>query len=69
MALTDTQIRQAKPREKAYRLSDAKGLYLEVTTAGSKCWRFKYRFAGKEKRLSMGMYPRVTLKDARKPVM
>ena len=66
MALTDTQIRQAKPREKAYRLSDARGLYLEVTTAGSKCWRLKYRFAGKEKRLSMGMYPRVTLKDARK---
>lgn len=66
MALTDTQIRQAKPRDKAYRLSDARGMYLEVTPAGSKCWRLKYRFAGKEKRLSMGMYPRVTLKDARK---
>lgn len=66
MALTDTKIRQAKPKEKAYRLSDARGMYLEVTPAGSKCWRLKYRFAGKEKRLSMGMYPQVSLKDARK---
>lgn len=66
MPLTDIQIRQAKPREKAYRLSDGRGLYLEVTPAGSRCWRLKYRFAGKEKRLAIGMYPRVTLKDARK---
>lgn len=66
MSLTDMQIKQATSREKAYRLSDGKGLYLEVTPAGSKCWRLKYRFAGKEKRLSIGMYPRVTLKEARK---
>lgn len=65
MALTDTQIKQAQPREKAYRMSDARGLYLEVTPTGSKCWRLKYRFDGKEKRLSMGMYPKVTLKAAR----
>jgi len=66
MPLTDTQIKQAKPREKAYRLSDARGLYIEITPAGSKCWRLKYRFSGKEKRLSMGLYPKVTLKAARK---
>lgn len=66
MALTDSGIKQAKPREKAYRLSDAQGLYVEITPAGSKCWRLKYRFAGKEKRLSMGLYPKVSLKQARK---
>jgi len=63
--LTDTAIRKAKPGEKAIRLFDGDGLYLEVSPAGGKWWRLKYRFAGKEKRLSLGVYPDVTLKVAR----
>ena len=66
MALTDTKIKNAQPKEKPYRLSDAKGLYIEVHPNGSKYWRLKYRFMGKEKRLSIGVYPTVTLKQARK---
>lgn len=65
MALTDTQIRRAKPREKAHRLYDGRGLYLEVSPSGGRLWRLKYRIGGKEKRLSLGAYPDVTLKDAR----
>ena len=57
--------RNAKPREKAYKLSDANGLYLQVEPNGSKLWRLKYRFNGKEKRLSFGAYPTVTLVQAR----
>ena len=66
MALTDTKIKQAKPKDKDYKLSDAKGLFLLVTKKGAKYWRFKYRFASKEKLLSIGVYPLVTLKQARK---
>ena len=66
MPLTDTQIRNAKPREKIYKLYDGGGLYLEVSPKGGKWWRIKYRFGGKEKRLSLGVYPDVSLKDARK---
>jgi integrase len=65
MTLTDTKIRQTKPSGKASRLFDERGLYLEISPAGGKWWRLKYRFAGKEKRLSLGVYPAVTLKDAR----
>lgn len=65
MALANTSIRNAKPRAKAYRLFDAGGLYLEVSSAGGKWWRLKYRHAGKEKRISLGVYPAVSLKDAR----
>jgi len=65
MPLTDTAIRSAKPRAKAYKLSDSGGLYLEVRPTGSKWWRWKYRYGGKEKRLSMGVYPDVRLKAAR----
>jgi len=65
MPLTDTQIRKAKPREKPFKLSDERGLYLEVSPAGGKWWRFKYRFDGKEKRLSLGVYPDIELKSAR----
>jgi hypothetical protein len=65
MTLTDTKIRNAKPGEKPMRLFDERGLYLEVSPAGGKWWRLKYRFGGKEKRLSLGVYPDVTLKDAR----
>ncbi|MCZ6656795.1 MAG: integrase arm-type DNA-binding domain-containing protein [Gammaproteobacteria bacterium] len=63
--LTDTAARQAKPKEKPYRLSDEKGLYLEVHPNGSKYWRMKYRYGGKEKRLAFGVYPEVSLKRAR----
>ncbi|MGH8530163.1 MAG: tyrosine-type recombinase/integrase, partial [Nevskiales bacterium] len=65
MSLTDTKIRTARPSEKPYRLFDGGGLYLEVAPSGGKWWRFKYRYARKEKRLSLGVYPAVNLKTAR----
>jgi integrase len=65
MILTDTAARHARPREKAYKLSDGHGLYLQVEPSGSKLWRLKYRFNEKEKRLSFGAYPSVTLARAR----
>ncbi|MGH7239044.1 MAG: tyrosine-type recombinase/integrase [Candidatus Saccharimonadales bacterium] len=65
MSLTDVTIRNAKPKAAMYRLYDARGLYLEVTPKGGKWWRFKYRFAGKEKRLSLGVYPEINLNKAR----
>lgn len=65
MPLTDKQAKTAEAREKTYRLTDEKGLYMEVTTKGQKYWRLKYRFGGKEKRLAIGVYPEVTLKQAR----
>lgn len=63
--LTDTSIKNAKPGEKARKLSDEKGLVLLVNPNGSKWWRFRYRFDGKEKMLGFGVYPEVTLKEAR----
>jgi len=60
MALTDTEVRKAKPSDKPQRLFDGGGLYLEVSPAGGKLWRFKYRFGGKEKRQALGKYPEVT---------
>ncbi len=65
MKLTNTTIRNTKPKEKAYRLFDGNGLYLEIAPSGGKWWRFKYRFNGKEKRISLGTYPEVSLKTAR----
>jgi len=65
MPLTDTAIRSAKPQTKAVKLFDGGGLYVEVNPAGGKWWRWKYRFGGKEKRLSLGVYPDVSLKAAR----
>lgn len=65
MPLTDTAIRNAKPAAKPVRLFDAGGLYLEVAPSGGKWWRLKYRVDGKEKRLSLGVYPEVSLKAAR----
>ncbi|CAB3661033.1 tyrosine-type recombinase/integrase [Paraburkholderia rhynchosiae] len=65
MALTDVGVRSAKPTGKLYRLFDERGMYLEVSATGGKWWRFKYRFQGKEKRLSLGVYPDIGLKDAR----
>ena len=63
--LTDTAIRKAKGRERPYKLSDAAGLYLLVNPKGSKYWRLKYRHVGKEKVLALGVYPQVTLAEAR----
>jgi integrase len=65
MPLTDTTIRNAKAGEKPVRLFDGGGLYLEVSPTGGKWWRLKYRFGGKEKRLSLGVYPEVSLRGAR----
>lgn len=66
MPLTDTAIRNAKPADKPVRLFDGGGLYLEIAPSGGKWWRLKYRFGGKEKRYSLGVYPEVTLASARK---
>ena len=63
--LTDKVIKAAKPREKPYKLSDGRGLYLTVAPQGSRYWRLKFRFDGKEKVLALGVYPSVGLKDAR----
>ncbi|RQZ17753.1 DUF4102 domain-containing protein [Burkholderia sp. Bp9031] len=66
MPLTDTAIKNAKPAAKPTRLFDGGGLYLEISPAGGKWWRLKYRFGGKEKRISLGVYPDVSLQTARK---
>ncbi|VVE77365.1 tyrosine-type recombinase/integrase [Pandoraea sputorum] len=63
--LTDLQVKKAKPTDKPYRLADGKGLYLQVMPNGSKYWRMKYRFDGKEKVASFGIYPETTLAEAR----
>jgi len=65
MQLTDTSIRNAKPRKKVTRQFDERGRYVEISPAGGEWWRFKYKFNGKEKRLSLGTYPSVGLRDAR----
>ncbi len=65
MPLSDTAIRAAKPKDKPYKLYDAGGLFIIVTPAGGKWWRFKYRLGGKEKLLSLGTYPDTGLKEAR----
>ncbi len=65
MALSDTAIRQAKPQSKPQKLSDSGGLFLLLTPAGGKLWRYSYRFEGKQKTLAMGSYPEISLKEAR----
>jgi integrase len=65
MPLTDTAARNAKPAAKTVRMFDRDGLYLEVSPRGGKWWRLKYRYAGKEKRVSLGVYPEVNLRKAR----
>ena len=65
MALTDTAIKNTKPQNKAIKLSDERGLYLLLNPNGSRWWRLDYRFDGKRKTLSMGVYPDVSLKAAR----
>ena len=65
MPLTDAAIKGLRPQEKSYKVVDGNGLYIEVLKTGTKVWRFKYRFGGKEKRLTIGEYPTVSLKSAR----
>ena len=63
--LTDTAVRKVKPGDKAFKVADSGGLFLFVTPSGGKLWRFRYRFHGKEKLLSIGAYGAVSLTDAR----
>lgn len=65
MPLTDVLIRNAKPKQKTYKLYDSLGLYLEVSPTGNKWFRMKYRLYGRENRVSLGVYPETTLKAAR----
>lgn len=66
MPLTDLEIRRAKPAEKTYTKADGNGLSLQIEPNGSKGWRFRYRFEGKAKMLSLGTYPKVSLSEARR---
>jgi integrase len=65
MSLSDAKVRNAKPRPKSYKIADGEGLFLVIMPSGSKYWRLKYFFAGKEKLLALGVYPEVGLADAR----
>ena len=65
MPLTATEVKQAKPQDKPRKLADGGGLHLLIHPNGAKYWRYKYRFAGKEKLLALGVYPEISLKDAR----
>lgn len=65
MPLSDTACKNAKPKDKPYKLADEKGMFLLIKTNGAKYFRLKYRFAGKEKVLALGVYPETTLKEAR----
>lgn len=66
MALTDTALKALKPREKTYTVADERGLYVEVFPSGGIAWRFRYRLNGKLEKLTLGKYPALTLKNARK---
>ncbi|MBS6033410.1 MAG: integrase arm-type DNA-binding domain-containing protein [Pantoea sp.] len=65
MALTDIKVRTAKPTDKQYKLTDGSGMHLLVHPNGSRYWRLQYRFGGKQKMLALGVYPEVSLADAR----
>ncbi len=65
MPLTAIEVKQAASKKKAYKLADGGGLHLLVKPVGGKYWRYKYRYAGKEKTLALGVYPEVSLKEAR----
>ena len=66
MALTELTVRNTKPSDKPVKLTDGNGMHLLITTSGSKYWRFQYRFAGKQKILALGVYPEVSLSEARR---
>lgn len=65
MSLTDKELQALKPKEKSYKKADGHGLYIEVLPSGGKSWRLKYRIGGIEKRITLGLYPVVSLKKAR----
>jgi len=65
MPLTDTTICNVKPTDKLQKLFDGNGLFLFVASGGTKSWRWKYRFQGREKLLTFGVYPQLSLKEAR----
>ncbi len=65
MTLTDTKIKNTKPKDKPFKLNDGQGLYLLINPNGSKWWRFRYTFSGKEKGISLGTYPDIALQAAR----
>ncbi len=65
MTLTDTAIRNAKPKAKRYKLFDERGLFLLVDTTGGKWWRFRYQSKGKHEEISLGIYPEISLRAAR----
>ena len=65
MSLTDTRLRSLKPKAKPYKVADSHGLYIEVTPSGGKHWRFRYRIGKVQKKVSLGSYPDISLKDAR----
>lgn len=65
MALTDVKVRNTKPADKPVKLTDSSGMHLLIHPNGSKYWRLQYRFAGKQKLLALGVYPAVSLADAR----
>src|SRR5277367_1274574 len=64
-SLSDAKVRNAKSRTKPYKIADGEGLFLLIMPAGSKYWRLKYFFAGKEKLLALGVYPEINLAEAR----
>jgi integrase len=66
MSLTATAVKQAKPKTKSFKISDGRGMYLQVMPNGSKYWRMKYRYLGREKTLALGVYPDVSLAEARR---
>ncbi len=65
MPLTETRLRALKPKDKPYKVADERGLYIEVSPSGGKLWRFRYRIGAVEKKLSIGLYPEIDLKQAR----
>ena len=65
MKLTELQIKKAQPKDKVYRIFDGHGLHIEITPKGQKWWRYKYLYNGKEKRISLGVYPEISLKEVR----
>jgi integrase len=65
MPLTETKIKSLRPKDKTYKVADERGLCMEVTPSGGKLWRFRYRIHGKAKKLSIGRYPEISLKQAR----
>ena len=65
MALTDIAVKNSKPKDKAYKLSDGHGLYLLISTSGGRLWRYDFAFNGTRKTLALGTYPVITLQEAR----